>query len=249
MLGGIVFQLVCIVVYSTLAAEFLWRYTKDMPFRRAPVSQHRSKTPRRLKIMLLGMSIMTVLLFIRSIYRTAELADGWSGTIIRTEWPFGMLLSVRCFEHVLSCVCRPLRRCHDCPRNVHAERDPPRHVPRARGAFVRADILDGAQIIPLVRGYAGTFCIGDGLLSHLYLTYSERDTLFSRMLIRKFGCRPMDFFLLYITLTLNIAIGLSTLYLAPQWNDRPLVFVFHRLSVYRYKNTDDHLNQVCASVT
>ncbi|VDB85368.1 unnamed protein product [Peniophora sp. CBMAI 1063] len=34
------------------------------------------------------MGILTVLLFIRSIYRTAELADGWDGVIISTEWPF-----------------------------------------------------------------------------------------------------------------------------------------------------------------
>ncbi|VDC01748.1 unnamed protein product [Peniophora sp. CBMAI 1063] len=88
MLVGIIFQLVGIIVYTTLAAEFLWHYAQDMPFRRAYVYMHRSKTPRRLKIMLMGMSAMTILLFIRSIYRTAELADGWHGTIITTEWLF-----------------------------------------------------------------------------------------------------------------------------------------------------------------
>ena len=89
MLVGIIFQLVCIVIYSALAAEFLWHYTKDKPFRRAFADAHRSKTPRRLKIMLFGMCIITTLSFIRSIYRTAELADGWLGVIIRTEWLFG----------------------------------------------------------------------------------------------------------------------------------------------------------------
>ncbi|VDB99988.1 unnamed protein product [Peniophora sp. CBMAI 1063] len=88
MLAGIIFQLVCIIIYTALAAEFLWHYVKDRPFRRAFVYEHRSQTPRRLKIMLLGMCIMTVLLFIRSIYRTVELADGWDGVIINTEWPF-----------------------------------------------------------------------------------------------------------------------------------------------------------------
>ncbi|VDB94162.1 unnamed protein product [Peniophora sp. CBMAI 1063] len=88
MLAGIIFQLICIVIYTALAAEFLWHYGKDMPFRRAFVHMHRSKTARRLKIMLFGMCIMTVLLFIRSVYRTAELAGGWHGTIITTEWLF-----------------------------------------------------------------------------------------------------------------------------------------------------------------
>ncbi|KZV70103.1 RTA1-domain-containing protein [Peniophora sp. CONT] len=90
MLAGIIFQLVCIIVYTALAAEFLWHYVKDRPFRRAFVYEHRSQTPMRLKVMLLGMGIMTVLLFIRSIYRTAELADGWDGIIINTEWPFDL---------------------------------------------------------------------------------------------------------------------------------------------------------------
>ncbi|KZV76213.1 RTA1-domain-containing protein [Peniophora sp. CONT] len=88
MLAGIIFQLVGIIVYTCLAAEFLWHYGQDMPFRRAYVYMHRSKTPRRIKIMLMGMSFMTVLLLIRSIYRTAELADGWHGKIITTEWLF-----------------------------------------------------------------------------------------------------------------------------------------------------------------
>ena len=90
MLVGIVFQLICIVFYTALAAEFLWHYVKDLPFRRAFVYERRSRTPRGLKVMLLGMSIMTICLFIRSVYRTAELSDGWNGTIITTEWPFGV---------------------------------------------------------------------------------------------------------------------------------------------------------------
>ena len=94
MLAGIVFQLICIVIYTTLAAEFLWHYSRDMPFRRSFVYMHRAKTPRRLKAMLVGMCIMTILLFIRSIYRTAELAGGWHGTIITTEWLFGVLCPV-----------------------------------------------------------------------------------------------------------------------------------------------------------
>ena len=102
MLAGIIFQLVCIVIYTALAAEFLWHYVKDRPFRRAFVYEHRSQTPRRLKIMLLGMGIMTVLLFIRSIYRTAELADGWDGVIINTEWPFGEFTSCQTSGHSLT---------------------------------------------------------------------------------------------------------------------------------------------------
>ena len=99
MLVGIIFQLVCIIIYTGLAAEFLWHYGRDIPFRREYVYMHRSKTPRRLKVMLSGMCLMTVLLFIRSIYRTAELADGWHGVIITTEWLFGTTTCLPGHDH------------------------------------------------------------------------------------------------------------------------------------------------------
>lgn len=38
---------------------------------------------------LIGLSTMLMLLFIRSIYRMIELSGGWSGTVISTQWLFG----------------------------------------------------------------------------------------------------------------------------------------------------------------
>ena len=61
-------QLVAIVAYCALAAEFLFRYKWDNPVPRSvPVSGQvpRGRTERRLRFMLLGMSIMTVFIFIR----------------------------------------------------------------------------------------------------------------------------------------------------------------------------------------
>jgi len=89
-LGGIVFQLVCIILYSTLTAEFLWRYANDFPVKPTTRSRYENRVPTtpRLRIMLIGMTTMTGFIIIRSIYRTVELADGWGGKVIETQWLF-----------------------------------------------------------------------------------------------------------------------------------------------------------------
>ncbi|KAF5383243.1 hypothetical protein D9615_004860 [Tricholomella constricta] len=101
MLAGIVFQLgksiaLTIAVYACLAIEFFVRYFKDKPFS----SRRDSKDPslfgrphmtQKLKIMSMALAFSTVCLFIRAIYRTIELSDGWSGRIISTELYFNVL--------------------------------------------------------------------------------------------------------------------------------------------------------------
>ncbi|KAJ8456941.1 hypothetical protein ONZ51_g11824 [Trametes cubensis] len=91
MLAGVSFQLAALVIYVILASEFLLRYAYDHPFKR------RSQTPLRVdrvdkktKLIIFGLGIEAVFLFIRSIYRTAELTDGWRGKIITTEVYFNV---------------------------------------------------------------------------------------------------------------------------------------------------------------
>ncbi|KAF9033588.1 RTA1-like protein [Panaeolus papilionaceus] len=104
MLGGIVFQLFVIVVYSTCAFEFLVRHLRDVPF--SPSSRgtvwekksihlltegRRESITRNLKIMGYGLMFNTTTLFVRAIYRTIELEDGWRGRIILNELYFNIL--------------------------------------------------------------------------------------------------------------------------------------------------------------
>ncbi|KAI0057327.1 RTA1-domain-containing protein [Artomyces pyxidatus] len=92
MLGGIVFQLAAIGVYVALAAEFLMRYVWDKPVHsRDLVPQGRGRTDLRMKLLLGGMSFMTICILIRSVYRTIELAGGWTGKIIHTQVLFNVL--------------------------------------------------------------------------------------------------------------------------------------------------------------
>ncbi|KAL1743535.1 RTA1 like protein-domain-containing protein [Schizophyllum fasciatum] len=92
MLGGIAFQLAVIVLFTLFAIEFLWRYLSDRPHPKAAAASSASTlTPPRgaltllLKLVIACLSISTVLLGIRAVYRLIELSDGWNGTIITTE--------------------------------------------------------------------------------------------------------------------------------------------------------------------
>jgi len=93
MLGGIAIQLLVLILYATLAAEFLFRFTLDRPVRR--IRENNITLPpgtmdRPITLMLIGLSAMLVLLITRSVYRLIELSDGWTGTVISTQWLFGM---------------------------------------------------------------------------------------------------------------------------------------------------------------
>lgn len=83
MLGGIVFQLVAIIDYVFLAAEFFFRFYNDKPVRWAgelsememASSNERVKGRKasrrvdgRMKLMLFGMTLMTICLFIRCVF-------------------------------------------------------------------------------------------------------------------------------------------------------------------------------------
>ncbi|KAJ7607918.1 RTA1 like protein-domain-containing protein [Roridomyces roridus] len=93
-LAGILFQLVVIILFSVLGIDLVRRYIQDKPVRGKAERQLRSPTkmpiPKRLKWMLAVLAVSIIALFIRSIYRTVELSDGWSGRIIETEVYFNV---------------------------------------------------------------------------------------------------------------------------------------------------------------
>ncbi|KAG9050034.1 hypothetical protein FS837_008014 [Tulasnella sp. UAMH 9824] len=51
----------------------------------------RQRVTRNIGLMLLGLVIATVFIYVRSIYRTIELLDGWNGPIITNETLFNVL--------------------------------------------------------------------------------------------------------------------------------------------------------------
>jgi len=97
MVLGIIIQLIAMTLYVAVAAEFFTRYYLDKPFR-APATHHSSSTSairprvsRNITQILIGMIIATSLLFIRCIYRTAELLDGFRGPIQTNQTLFDVL--------------------------------------------------------------------------------------------------------------------------------------------------------------
>ncbi|CDO68773.1 hypothetical protein BN946_scf184989.g39 [Trametes cinnabarina] len=91
MLAGVAFQLAALVVYVILASEFLLRFVYDHPFkRRSSMPSQAEGLQKKTKLMIVGLAFAAVFLFIRSIYRVAELSNGWGGKIITTEVYFNV---------------------------------------------------------------------------------------------------------------------------------------------------------------
>jgi len=108
MLGGIFLQLVGLLVYVASATEFLLRFYFQRPLsfapihdseeaylddekRRPDVIEGRGVMSRNVSLVVLGLVIATLFVLIRTIYRTIELIDGWTGHIITTEKFFNIL--------------------------------------------------------------------------------------------------------------------------------------------------------------
>jgi len=93
MLGGIVFQMIAITAYMFLAIEFIYRYLNDKPFQRPnndpPTGNY--FLDKRMKTMLFGTTFSSLAIYVRSVYRTIELTDGWDGRIITTEIYFNIM--------------------------------------------------------------------------------------------------------------------------------------------------------------
>ena len=108
MLGGIIFQMIAITFYMGLAIEFVYRYLSDKPFQR-PNNEPPSGNyfmDKNMKAALFGSAFASLALYVRSIYRTIELIDGWEGRIITTELYFNamdgaMILLMICSLNVL----------------------------------------------------------------------------------------------------------------------------------------------------
>ncbi|KAK3685833.1 RTA1 like protein-domain-containing protein [Podospora appendiculata] len=81
MVAGIAFQLATMSIFAVLAGDF---------FLRVVVRNNKSKNvlPREVKLVLLAMAVAFVMIYVRSVYRTVELAQGWDGYLITREGYF-----------------------------------------------------------------------------------------------------------------------------------------------------------------
>ncbi|KAJ3543828.1 hypothetical protein NM688_g5816 [Phlebia brevispora] len=90
MLAGIVIQMIALFIFTALAIQFFVSFLGDRPIRKsyeAPEDSTLTLTNSRrwdgkLKMLSLALAFSTVVLMIRAVYRTIELADGWTGPVI-----------------------------------------------------------------------------------------------------------------------------------------------------------------------
>lgn len=91
MVAGILFQMAAIAVFTVLGVNFLIRARNDV-------------FPLKLKLLVAATSFSVVMIFTRSVYRSIELLQGWSGFLITHEGYFIaldgalMVAAVGCFN-------------------------------------------------------------------------------------------------------------------------------------------------------
>jgi hypothetical protein len=100
MLYGIVLQMIALTIYVALGADFVIRYHLNKPVRKTPPVDGKSEAEKteerpvidgRTRLMLVGLVLNSLFLFIRAIYRTIELNNGWGGPIITNQALFNWL--------------------------------------------------------------------------------------------------------------------------------------------------------------
>jgi len=113
MLGGIVFQMIAIVFYTILALEFLARVILRRPVHPRAKDHSTSSEPKpvvelgngssnssnqddsvpwkKVKLVVIGLGFSTLCIFVRSVYRTIELSNGFAGFIIHQQRLFNWL--------------------------------------------------------------------------------------------------------------------------------------------------------------
>ena len=91
MLGGIIFQMIAITFYMILGIEFIFRYQYNKPFHRPDDEPSTGFLDKKMKMMLFGTSFSSLAVYVRSVYRTIELTDGWNGRIITNEIYFNVM--------------------------------------------------------------------------------------------------------------------------------------------------------------
>ncbi|KAK0635776.1 RTA1 like protein-domain-containing protein [Bombardia bombarda] len=84
MVAGIVFQLFTMTVFAVLVMDFLRRvYKRERHDKRG--NQGASALSRPMKLVLAALFVAFVVIYIRSVYRTIELVQGWDGYLITHE--------------------------------------------------------------------------------------------------------------------------------------------------------------------
>ena len=92
MMAGIVWQVFTLMVFGFLAGTYAYRSYKDRANHTATAKRIAGETKFRLYACGLVLAFFTI--FIRCVYRIAEMANGWQNSIMRDETDFIVLEGV-----------------------------------------------------------------------------------------------------------------------------------------------------------
>lgn len=84
MIAGLIFQVVTLFFFILMCAEFAWKVKKN----ERTGLLHAGKKGKKLRIFLVSLTVSTIFILIRCIFRIAELWDGWSSKIMSNETDF-----------------------------------------------------------------------------------------------------------------------------------------------------------------
>jgi hypothetical protein len=106
MVAGLAFQVLTLLIFMLLCADFALRtYHRYKALGESAFDQNPLFVTLlegwRFRGFLCALALATICIFWRSVYRVAELAEGWSGNLIRHQWLFfgfeGVMVIVACF--------------------------------------------------------------------------------------------------------------------------------------------------------
>lgn len=103
MIAGLAFQVFTLTVFIILAADFFFRTWSRMRSLGSAALDPRNaalRGSRAFRSFLCALSLSTIFIYIRCIYRVVELSGGWDGKMIKEEGPFialeGVMIVLAC---------------------------------------------------------------------------------------------------------------------------------------------------------
>ncbi|TAQ90541.1 hypothetical protein B7494_g1120 [Chlorociboria aeruginascens] len=90
MIAGLAFQVISIVVFIALCAEFFWNVSKEQKNSRNWASRMK-EGKKGFRVFIAAMALATLFILVRSTFRVAELVHGFNGKLANEEVPFMIL--------------------------------------------------------------------------------------------------------------------------------------------------------------
>jgi hypothetical protein len=111
MIAGLAFQVATLLLFILLAVDFAWRtYSRRGILQVTALEHQRAQLHRSwpFRAFLVALSLSTLLIFTRCVFRVAELSEGWEGHLAKTQKYFvGLESAIIIAAVLLLSLCHP----------------------------------------------------------------------------------------------------------------------------------------------